>query len=139
MAAGAKALWTAAGEVYGRSGKFRETCREPGLACVVIIPCDCQAATTAAGTAARADEPANDAVFERRSCGNGTKGPRYSDRALIAAAGPREFLLIRRLPSREKSQYTFYLCRAPEGRPATMTYFITIAGRHWPVEVDPGG
>ena len=74
-------------------------------------------------------------MFERRSCGNGTKGPRYSDRALIAAAGPQEFLLIRRLPSREKSQYTFYLCWAPEGRPATMTYFITIAGRHWPAEV----
>jgi hypothetical protein len=74
-------------------------------------------------------------VFERRSCGNGTKGPRYSDWALIATTCPREFLLIRRLPSREKNQYTFYLCWAPEGRPATMTYFITIAGRRWPVEV----
>jgi len=74
-------------------------------------------------------------VFERRSCGNGTKGPRYSDWALIATAGPREFLLIRRLPSREKNQYTFYLCWAPEDRAATMTYFITIAGRRWPVEV----
>ena len=59
---------------------------------------------------------------------DGTKGPRYSDWALIAAAAPREYLLIRRLPSREKNQYTFYLCWAPEDRPATMTYFITIAG-----------
>ena len=74
-------------------------------------------------------------MFERRSCGNGEKGPRYSDWALAATADPREFLLIRRLPSREKNQYTFYLCWAPEGRPATMTYFITIAGRRWPVEV----
>jgi hypothetical protein len=73
-------------------------------------------------------------VFERRSCGNGTKGPRYSDWALIAAAGPREYLLIRRLPAREKNQYTFYLCWAPEDRLATMTYFITIAGRRWPAE-----
>jgi hypothetical protein len=29
---------------------------------------------------------------------------------------------------------TFYLCWAPENRPATMTYFITIARRRWPVE-----
>jgi hypothetical protein len=74
-------------------------------------------------------------VFERRSCGNGTKGPRYGDWALIATADPREFLLIRRFPDRDKNQYAFYLCWAPEGRPATMTYFITIAGRRWPVEI----
>ena len=74
-------------------------------------------------------------MFERRSCGNGTKGPRYGDWALIATADPREFLLIRRFPDRDKNQYAFYLCWAPEGRPATMTYFITIAGRRWPVEI----
>jgi hypothetical protein len=72
-------------------------------------------------------------VFERRSCGTGTKGPRFSDWALTATAIPGQYLLIRRLISRP-GQYTFYLCWAPEGRPATMTYFITIAGRRWPVE-----
>ena len=46
---------------------------------------------------------------------------------------PGQYLLIRRLISRP-GQYTFYLCWAPEDRPATMTYFITIAGRRWPVE-----
>ena len=63
------------------------------------------------------------------------KGPRYGDWALIATADPRELLLIRRFPDRDKNQYAFYLCWSPEGRPATMTYFITIAGRRWPVEV----
>ncbi len=91
--------------------------------------------TLAKGTVVRADQAVAGAAFERRSCGNGTKGPRYSDWALIGTADPREFLLIRRLPSREKNQYAFYLGWAPEGRPATMTYFITIAGRRWPVEV----
>jgi hypothetical protein len=57
-----------------------------------------------------------------------------SDWALAATADPREFLLIRRLISRPE-QLTFYLCYAPQGRPATMTYFSTIAGRRWPVEV----
>ena len=126
-------MWAAADEVYGRCGEFRDACRALNLAYVVIIPCDYRV-TLAKNKVIRADEALRDAVFERRSCGNGTKGPRYGDWALIATAGPREFLLIRRLPRREKNQYTFYLCWAPEDRPATMTYFVTIAGRRWPVE-----
>ena len=132
IAAGLPLRWVAADEVYGRSGDLRKACRKAGLASVFIIPCDFQV-TTAAGTVIRADQAVADAVFERRSCGNGSKGPRYSDWALIATADPREFLLIRRLISRP-GQHTFYLCCAPEGRPATMTYFITIAGRRWPAE-----
>ena len=56
-------------------------------------------------------------MFEERSCGNGTKGPRYGDWALAGTADPREFLLIRRFPDRDKNQYAFYLCHAPEGLP----------------------
>ena len=44
-----------------------------------------------------------------------------------------QYLLTRRLISRP-DQLTFYLCWAPPGRPATMTYYITIAGRRWPAE-----
>ncbi len=134
MAAGIRVTWAAADEVYGRCGEFRAALRALGLAYVVIIPCDYRV-TLARDTVIRADAAIPGAVFEQRSCGNGTKGPRYGDWALIATADPREFLLIRRFPDRDKNQYAFYLCRAPEGRPATMTYFITIAGRRWPVEV----
>ena len=133
-AAGLRFCWVAADEVYGRCGEFRDACRALSLAYVVIIPCDYRV-TLAKNKVIRADEASTRRVFERRSCGNGTKGPRYGDWALIATADPREFLLIRRLDAREKNPYTFYLCWAPEGRPATMTYFITIAGRRWPVEV----
>ena len=97
MTAGIRAMRAAADEVYGRSGEFRAACRALSLAYVVIIPCDCQV-TLAKDTVIRADQAISGAVFERRSCGNGTKGPRYSDWALIAAADPREYLLIRRLP-----------------------------------------
>ncbi len=131
-AVGLPARWAAADEVYGRSGRFREACEKAGLAYVVIIPCDYQV-TTPAGTVIRADEAAAGAVFERRSCGTGTKGPRFSDWALTATGQPGQSLLIRRLISRP-DQCTFYLCWAPEDRPATLTYFITIAGRRWPVE-----
>jgi hypothetical protein len=50
----------------------------------------------------RADQAISGAMFEHRSCGTGTKGPRYGDWALIATADPREFLLIRRFPDRDK-------------------------------------
>ena len=132
-AAGLRFCWVAADEVYGRSREFRDACRALSLAYVVIIPCDYRV-TIAKDKVIRADQAVGDAVFERRSCGNGTKGPRYGGWALLATADPREFLLIRRL-DREKNRYTFYLCWSPGGRPGTMTYFITIAGRRWPVEV----
>jgi hypothetical protein len=133
-AGGLRVLWAAADEVYGRSSDFRAALRGLGLAYVVIIPCDYQV-TFAKNKVARADQAVFEAAFEYRSCGNGTKGPRYADWAFLGTTDPREFLLIRRLPDRAKNQYTFYLCYAPEGRPATLTYFITIAGRRWPVEV----
>jgi hypothetical protein len=133
VTAGLPVRWAAFDEVYGRSGKLRKACEEEGLAYVAIIPCDF-GITTPARTVIRADQAAADAVFERRSCGAGTKGPRISDWALTGTASPRHFLLIRRLLSRP-GQLTFYLCYAPEDRPATMTYFITIAGRRWPAEI----
>ena len=132
VAAGLPARWVAFDEVYGRSEALRNKTAQAGLAYVAIIPCDYQL-TLPSGTTIRADQAVADAVFERRSAGNGSKGPRYSDWAMTATATPGQYLLIRRLISRPDS-YTFYLCWAPPGRRATMTYFITIAGRRWPVE-----
>lgn len=130
---GVRVCWVAADEVYGRSGDFRAACRALLLSYVVIVPCDCRV-TLAKGTApVRVEGAARDAVFERRSAGNGTKGPRYGWWALLATADPEEFLLIRQL-DREKNPYTYYLCHAAPGRPATLGYFVTIAARRWPVE-----
>ena len=129
-AAGLSARWVAFDEVYGRSEKLRKKAAKGGLAYVAIIPCDYQV-TLPSGTAICADQAVKDAVFERRSCGNGFKGPRYSDWAMTATAAAGQSLLIRRLISRP-DQLTFYLCWTPPGRPATMTSFITIAGRRGP-------
>jgi SRSO17 transposase len=132
MAAGLPAKWVAFDEVYGRSEQLRKQAAAAGLAYAAIIPCD-YPITTPAGMTTRADAAIAGAVFERRSCGNGSTGPRYSDWAMTATSVDGQYLLIRRLLCRP-DQYTFYLCWAPPGRPATMTYFITIAGRRWPVE-----
>jgi SRSO17 transposase len=130
--AGLPAKWAAYDEVYGRSGELRRFCESRNLAYVAVVPCDFRL-TLPSGAVIRADQAASDAVFERRSCGNGAKGPRVADWALMATASPRHVLLIRRLLSRP-GDLAFYLCRAPEGTPATLTYFITIAGRRWPCE-----
>jgi SRSO17 transposase len=132
VAAGVPARWTAFDEVYGRSERLRRKAARAGLAYAAIIPCD-YPVSTPAGATIRADQAVASAVFERRSCGTGSKGPRYSDWAMTATGIEGQCLLIRRLISRP-DQYTFYLCWAPPQRPATMTYFITIAGRRWPVE-----
>jgi SRSO17 transposase len=81
VSGGLRVLWAAADEVCGRSGDFRAALRGLGLAYVVIIPCDYRVTFTQ-DKVTRADQAVRDAVFEMRSCGNGTKGPRYADWAL---------------------------------------------------------
>lgn len=132
LAGGLPIRWAAFDEVYGRSGALRQVCEEHALPYVAIIPRDFMI-TTGAGDTVQAQHLANGAAFERRSAGTGSKGPRYSDWALVGTADPCRHLLIRRLISRP-GQYTFYLCYAPPKRPATITYFVTISGRRWPVE-----
>ena len=123
--------WVAADEVYGRSGKLRAACKKAGLASVFIIPCDF-CVTTPAGTVIRAGQAEGRrlrAALLRQRIQRSPVQRLGADRH----RGPGEFLLIRKLISRP-DQITFYLCYAPENRPATLTYFITIAGRRWPVE-----
>ena len=132
LTAGLPARWAAFDEVYGRSSALRGACEAAGLPYVAVIPRDFRI-TLPSGAVIKAEDAARDAIFERRSCGNGSKGPRYADWALAATASSRHVLLIRRLISRP-GNLTFYLCWAPEDQPATMTYFVTIAGRRWPIE-----
>jgi hypothetical protein len=130
---GVRVCWVAADEVYGRSGDFRAACRALLLSYVVIVPCDCRVILATGTAPVSVQGAARDAVFERRSAGNGTKGPRFGWWALLATADPQEFILVRRM-DREKNPYTYYLCHAAPGRPATLKYFVTMASRRWPVE-----
>jgi SRSO17 transposase len=132
LKAGLPARWAAFDEVYGRSSALRGACEAAGLPYVAVIPRDFRI-TLPSGAVIKAADTVKDAVFERRSCGNGSKGPRLADWALAATASPRHVLLIRRLLSRPDN-LAFYLCWAPEDQPATMTFFVTIAGRRWPCE-----
>ena len=74
MAAGIRAMWAAADEVYGRSGEFRAACRALSLAYVVIIPCDYQV-TLAKNTVIRADQAISARCSSGGHAGTGRKAP----------------------------------------------------------------
>jgi hypothetical protein len=131
-AAGIPVGWVAGDEVYGRSTRLRATCADLGLTGVFIVPVDFRI-TTGAGTVMTAAEAAREAVFERRPCGMGSKGPRYFDWALVATASPHTVLLIRRLITRP-DQLAYFICQVPDPTKARLPYLATIAGRRWPVE-----
>jgi SRSO17 transposase len=85
LAAGLPARWVAFDEVYGRSEKLRKKAAKAGLAYAAIIPCD-YLVRMPSGTAVRADEAVKEAVFERRSSGNGSKGQGRVVKALSLGA-----------------------------------------------------
>ncbi len=136
IGAGVPFGWFAADEVYGQNGGLRDWLEEQDVRYVMAVPCS-QQVTTAAGKV-RADELA--ALVPVRgwqllSCGDGSKGPRLYDWALIAtASGDRSLLVRRSLVPGEKGQLelAFFLCYAPPG--VTLAELAAVAGARWAVE-----
>ena len=89
--------WVAADEVYGQNPGLRAWLEQEKVSYVMAVPCS-QQVTTAAGSR-RADELAAlvpGAAWQLLSCGDGSKGPRVYDWALIEPASPDHRLLARR-------------------------------------------
>jgi hypothetical protein len=74
-------------------------------------------------------------AWNTASCGPGSKGDRTYAWAWIATASPRHHLLVRRNRN-DPTDKAYFWCYLPEGRPATLSTIIGIAGRRWPVEED---
>src|SRR6185437_13767297 len=68
--------------------------------------------------------------WQRLSCGDGAKGPRLYDWALIGTASPVRHLLVRRLAG--GGELAFFACRAPAGTP--LSELVTVAGARWAIE-----
>ncbi|GAA5198170.1 hypothetical protein GCM10023322_70940 [Rugosimonospora acidiphila] len=93
------------------------------------------------GGAARADALAARAplsAWKRRSCGDGAKGPRLYDWALVslpdtgtAEHGHARWLLIRRSIG-DPSELAYYLCYGPVD--TTDGELIRVAGARWAIE-----
>jgi SRSO17 transposase len=141
--AGVPAAWATADEAYGKDGGFRGWLEQRRLAYVVAVP-KSQAVAGDAGKS-RADALTADApeqAWKRRSCGNGSKGPRVYDWAAATLPedgaeppGWQRFLLVRRSPTpnaKGERELAYYLCAAPAG--TADEELIRVAGARWAVE-----
>jgi SRSO17 transposase len=141
--AGVPAAWVTADEAYGKDGKFRAWLEQRRVGYVVAVPKS--QAVAGDGGASRADVLAAHApgrAWKRRSCGNGSKGPRVFDWA--AATLPEDgteppgwsrYLLARRSltpNAKGELELAYYLCCAPAG--TEDEELIRVAGSRWAVE-----
>ena len=135
-AAGVPFAWVAGDEVYGGNPGLRSWLEGEGTGYVMAVACS-EMITVPAGPL-RADElaalvPARG--WQRLSCGDGSKGPRLYDWALVGTASPSRQLLVRRsLAPGEKGglELAFFLCFSP--RPVSLAELVAVAGARWAVE-----
>jgi SRSO17 transposase len=137
VAAGVTVDWAAGDEVYGRSAKLRGFFEENGIGYVFAVGVNF-AVPTGVGPI-RADVLAAKKVpkraWNRLSCGQGAKGPRVYDWALVATAGPRHHLLVRRSIA-DPTDLSYFYAYAPPGRSMALADLVAIAGIRWTVEED---
>jgi SRSO17 transposase len=135
-AAGVPFRWVAADEVYGQNPGLRDWLEEQQIGYVMAVPCS-EPVATAAGKL-RADELAArvpDDGWQVLSCGDGSKGPRLYEWALIGTASPARQLLVRRslTPAGKGGlELAYFLCWSP--RPVTLAELVAVAGARWAVE-----
>ena len=137
VAAGVAVDWAAGDEVYGRSSKLRGFFEENDIGYVFAVGVNF-AVPTGVGPI-RADVLAAKKVpkraWNRLSCGQGAKGPRVYDWALVATADPRHNLLVRRSIA-DPTDLAYFYAYAPEGRSMALADLVKIAGIRWTVEED---
>lgn len=134
--AGTPASWVAGDEVYGNDPRLRGEIAGRGLGFVLAVAKDHRIATgigvrRAIDLAVRLPKQA----WQRLSAGNGAKGPRWYDWALVDTTDPAvatgsNWLLIRRNPN--TGEYAFYRAHAPRSVP--LQTLVHVAGSRWKVE-----
>ncbi|GAA4561369.1 IS701 family transposase [Planotetraspora kaengkrachanensis] len=124
--------WVTADEAYGDNGPLRRFLEDEQVSYVLAVSCSHQIASGAGKI--RADTlvrqiPASG--WQRLSCGDGAKGERRYDWALVATAKPTHHLLIRRSVSKP-TELAYYLCHTPA--PVPLSRLVTVAGARWTIE-----
>src|SRR5262245_26875558 len=137
VAAGVPARWVAADAVYGSDYHFRATAEGLGLGYVAGVRADFAAFAGFRQVRAKAllaEVPADG--WHRLSCGEGSKGPRVYDWALLRANSPdpgvyARWLLIRRSVS-DPEEVAYFACGGPPG--TSLPALVRIAGTRWAIE-----
>ena len=137
VGAGVPAQWVTADAVYGSDYGFRKAIEEAGLGYVVGVRTDhavCVGFRQVRVRALLAEIPADG--WQRRSCGDGAKGPRWYAWACrpINSPGPEAYarwLLIRRSTA-DPAEVAYFVCG---GRPGTaLADLVRVAGKRWAIE-----
>src|SRR5262245_48799612 len=137
VAAGVPARWVAADAVYGSDYHFRAAAEKHGLGYVVGVRSDFAVWAGFRQVRAKAllaEVPA--AAWHRLSCGDGSKGPRVYDWALLRTNSPepREYarwLLLRRSVS-DPAEVAYFACGGPPA--TTLRDLALVAGARWAIE-----
>jgi SRSO17 transposase len=137
VAAGVPVRWVTADAVYGSGYHFRAALERHGLGYVVGVRADF--AVWAGFRQARvkallAEVPAD--AWRRLSCGDGAKGPRRYDWALLRTNSPEpdayaRWLLIRRSVA-DPSEVAYFACGGPPG--TGLPELARVAGARWAIE-----
>lgn len=137
VAAGVSARWVTADAVYGSDYHFRATAEGHGLGYVVGVRSDFavwsgfrQVRVSALLTQVPAD------AWHRLSCGDGAKGPRVYDWALLRTNSPApgeyaRWVLMRRSVS-DPTEVGYFACGGPPA--TTIRQLVVAAGARWAIE-----
>jgi SRSO17 transposase len=138
---GVRGGWVTGDEVYGRDGALRRWLTQQGQPSVLAVPSSehvwvidgdvRQEATVAAVAAGMAAD-----AWQRLSCGDGAKGPRWYDWGWVRVAGLvraawGHWLLVRRSLS-DPTALAYYLVAAP--LEITLAQVVRVAGARWGIE-----
>lgn len=137
VAAGVPARWVTADAVYGSDSHFRATAEGHGLGYVVGVRSDFAVWSgfrQVRATAVLADVPAD--AWQRVSCGDGAKGPRVYDWAVVRTNSPdpdeyARWVLIRRSVS-DPAEVAYFACGGPPA--TTLQQLVLVAGTRWAIE-----
>jgi SRSO17 transposase len=136
VAAGVPFAWFTADEAYGQNPGLRDWLEEQRISYAMAVPVSEPCATSAGkirADALAARVPAGG--WQVLSCGDGSKGPRLYEWALIGLDGPGHQLLVRRAltpNAKGELELAFFLCSAPAG--TTLAELVAVAGARWAIE-----
>ncbi|WP_439623867.1 IS701 family transposase [Gemmata sp.] len=137
LAAGVPARWGTADAVYGSDYHFRAAVEKHGLGYVAGVRSDFAAFSGFRRVRAKAwlaEVPAD--AWQRRSCGEGSNGPRLYDWVVLRTNSPdpdeySRWVLIRRSVS-DPTEVAYFACGGPPA--TTLSDLVRVAGARWAIE-----